>query len=117
MMEGRPRGMMFASYREYKRAKRNFRRALDVQHMCDVYRDIDEAAEMDISLFWKLTKRRKCRASQIYPEIQDENGTTHTNPEGVTETFAQCCEKIYTPLQDDNFHHDFKSETELEIRR
>lgn len=116
-MEGRPREMMFASNREYKRAKRNFRRALDEQHMCDVYRDIDKAAEMDIGLFWKLTKRRKRRASRIYPEIQDEKGTTHTNPEGVTETFAQYYKKIYNPLQDDNFHHDFKSEIELEIRR
>lgn len=89
MVEGRPRGMMFASYREYKRAKRHFRRALDEAHeryMCDVYKDIDEAAEMDIRLFWKLTKRR---AARIYPEIQDKKGTTHTNPEGVTETFAQ----------------------------
>lgn len=87
--------------------------------MCDVCGDIDEAAEMDIHvrLFWKLTKHRKRRASRIYPEIRDEKGTTHTNPEGVTETFAQYYEKIYTPLQDDNFNQDFKSESELEIRR
>lgn len=86
--------------------------------MCDVYKDIDEAAEMDIRLFWKLTKRR---AARIYPEIQDKKGTTHTNPEGVTETFAQYSwilwENIYPSTRYDNFNQDFKSEIELEIRR
>lgn len=32
MSEGRPRGMEFESYREYKRAKRQFRNALDKEH-------------------------------------------------------------------------------------
>lgn len=83
--------MEFTSYLEYKKAKRNFRRALEEAHeryMCDVYKEIDEAAEVDIRLFWRLTKRRKPRTSRIYPEIQDEGGTTHTDPEGVAETFA-----------------------------
>lgn len=47
--------MEFTSYLEYKKAKRNFRRALEEAHeryMCDVYKEIDEAAEIDIRLFW-----------------------------------------------------------------
>lgn len=90
MMEGRPHGIMFESYRKYKTAKRNSRRALDEayeQYTCDVHRDIDEAAKIDIRLFWKLRKRRKPEASRIFPEIRDEKKTT--NPDGVTETFAQ----------------------------
>lgn len=53
--EGRPRGMVFDSYRNYKRAKRRFRDALTKQyeyHMHKVYQDLDEAAECDIRLFW-----------------------------------------------------------------
>ena len=60
--EGRPRGMLFESYREYKRAKRNFRNALDQTHeqlMQDSLRDIDEAAECDLRLFWKMIHRQK----------------------------------------------------------
>jgi hypothetical protein len=46
MSEGRPRGMNFTSYREYKRAKKLFRTALDQEHdnhMRNVYNDIDHA--------------------------------------------------------------------------
>lgn len=120
MVDGRPRGLIFASYREYKRVKRNFHRALGEAHeryMCDVYKDIGEAVEMDIRIFWKLTKRRKRRASRIYSEIQNKKGTTLANPEGEAETFAQYYEKIYILLQDNNFNQDFKYEVEFEIRR
>lgn len=62
--EGRPRGMVFDSYRNYKRAKRRFRDALTKQyedHMRKVYQDLDEAAECDIRLFWKLVKNTKLK--------------------------------------------------------
>lgn len=76
--EGRPRGMEFKPYREYKRAKRQFRNALNEEHqdyMRKVYSDIDKAAEIDVRLLWKLTKHRKPRRSRIYPEIRDEGVT------------------------------------------
>jgi hypothetical protein len=60
LSEGRPRGMNNSSYREYQRAKRLFRNAQDKGHaayMSKVYADIDNAAEADLRLFWKLTKR------------------------------------------------------------
>lgn len=117
--EGRPRGMEFTSYLEYKKAKRNFRRALEEAHeryMCDVYKEIDEAAEVDIRLLWRLTKRRKPRTSRIYPEIQDEGGTTYTDLKGVAETFANYYQNIYTPLEDVQFDPGFKSNIDLELK-
>lgn len=84
--QGISRGMEFTSYLEYKKAKRNFRRALEEAHeryMCDVYKEIDEAAEVDIRLFWRLTKRRK---------------------------------HIYTLLEDVQFDPDFRSQRDLEIK-
>lgn len=59
MSEGRPRGMNYSSYREYKRAKRLFRNALDREHaayMSKVYADIDKAAEVDLRLFLETNK-------------------------------------------------------------
>lgn len=61
--EGKPRGMGFQSYRDYKRAKRNFRNAQNLEYeiyLKSVHRDLDEAAisEMDIRLFWRLVKQR-----------------------------------------------------------
>lgn len=73
LAEGRPRDMLFESYRNYKRAKRHFRVALNNEfnnYMKSVYHDLDNAAECDIRLFWKLVKRRKNRTSRTYPEIQ-----------------------------------------------
>lgn len=76
LAEGRPRGMIFESYRNYKRAKRHFRVALDNEfnnYMRSVYHDLDNAAECDIRLFWKLVKRQKKRTSRTDPEIRDDN--------------------------------------------
>ena len=115
MAEGRPRGMRHPSYREYKRAKRCFRNALDAEHekyMRETYRDIDEAAECDIRLFWRLTKRKKPRSTRIYPEIVDNSGNSHRDPVGVADSFASFFEEVYSPLSDIDFDSDFKTEIE-----
>ena len=70
--DGRPRGMHFESYREYKRAKpklRNVQHTACEKYIQKTYDDINEAAECDIRLFWKLIKKQKPRASKVYHEI------------------------------------------------
>ena len=107
--------MRHPSYREYKRAKICFRNALDAEHekyMRETYRDIDEAAECDIRLFWRLTKRKKPRSTRIYPEIVDNSGNSHRDPVGVADSFASFFEEVYTPLSDIDFDSDFKTEIE-----
>lgn len=103
--------MGFQSYRNYKRAKRNFRNAQNVEYeiyLKSVHRDLDEAAKMDIRLFWRLVKQRRPRPSRIYPEICDTSGTTHNDPNGVANAFAEFYEEIYRPLEDDHFDNRFK---------
>lgn len=103
--ESKPRGMGFQSYRNYKRAKRNFRNAQNVEYeiyLKSVHRDLDEAAKMDIRLFWRLVKQRRPRPSRIYPEICDTSGNTHNDPNGVANAFAEFYEEIYRPLEDDH---------------
>ncbi|CAG2214290.1 unnamed protein product [Mytilus edulis] len=56
VLEGRPRGMHFDSYRMYKRAKSEFRRVQQVaneQYIQSCYDDLNETAECDVRLFWK----------------------------------------------------------------
>ena len=84
--------------------------------MRKVYSDIDKAAEANIRLFWKLTKRRKPRTSRVYPEICDENGVTHTDPNGVAEAFASFFEKLYAPLDKKNFDTEFKKNIEVKFQ-
>ena len=115
--EGRPRGMSFDSYREYKRAKREFRNALDneyEQYMYSVYQDIDTAAECDIRLFWRLIKRQKPRSSRLYPEIRDDAGNIYNDPEGVANAFASFYEELYAPLSGERFDFEFSSTIDTE---
>lgn len=120
MSEGRLRGMEFESCREFKRAKRQFRNALDEEHelyMRKVYNDIDKAAEVDVRLFWKLTERRKPRSSHIYPEIRNDEGVIHTDPRGVAETFAQFYKNLYTPLEDHIVDQPFRDQVEENFQK
>lgn len=54
LIEGRPRGMVHDSYKNYKKAKRKFRNELNAEHdryMTSVFHDIDQASECDVRLF------------------------------------------------------------------
>ena len=77
--------------------------------MRDVYRDIDEAAECDVRLFWRLVKGRKPRTSRTYPEMIDKNGKSCIDPESVAEAFALHFENIYTPSKHDMFDENFET--------
>lgn len=51
--EGRPRGMCHESYKNYKRAKRDFRNGLQFAHdefMTKAFKNINEASECDVRL-------------------------------------------------------------------
>ena len=118
MADGRPRGMHHPSYREYKRAKRHSPGCARFQHdkyMRETYRDIDQAAECDIRLFWRLTKRKKPRSSRVYPEIRDEGGNLNRGPSKYMRSIRGIfLRKIYTPLSDDNFDSGFNDHIETE---
>lgn len=98
VLQRRPRGMQFQYFREYKHAKHAFRKALNTEHdkyLQSVYREIDEPAELDLRLFWRLVKQRRPRSSRIYPEICNKHGTNQTDPEGVAGAFADFYKDTY----------------------
>ncbi|VDI17291.1 Hypothetical predicted protein [Mytilus galloprovincialis] len=114
VLEGRPRGMHFDSYRMYKRAKSEFRRVQQVaneQYIQSCYDDLNETAECDVRLFWKQIKRFKGRSSKVYPEIVYENKVCNT-PESVANCFAEYFHDIYQPKDENNFDNDFKCSIE-----
>lgn len=109
IQEGKPRGMQHPSYAKYKRAKRHFRQCQESaseEYMKKTYEDIDNAAGIDIRLFWKLICRQKPRQSKIYPEIQFADRTGNT-PESVASVFAEYFSTIYQTEQNDTFDTDF----------
>ena len=90
-------------YREYKHAKSNFRQKQDEaikEYEDQVYKDIDEAAEVDIRLFWKLISKQKKRKKHGCFEITF-NGETFRNPDGIANSFAKYFENLYDFNADD----------------
>lgn len=89
--------MEYNSNREYNRAKRAFWNAHEKDYdnfLQSVYREIDETAELDLRLFWKLVKRRWPRSSRLYPEICDADGETRSDPIDIANaiaTFIKAC--------------------------
>lgn len=96
--------MSHESYRDYKRAKRQFRNELIAEHdryMTEVFRDIDQASECDLRLFWKLIKRQRPRNLSSYPEMEF-NGILYDNPDEITKCFACHFQNIYNPVNCNN---------------
>ncbi|CAG2248802.1 unnamed protein product [Mytilus edulis] len=105
LADGRPRGMSHESYKHYKKAKyefRNVQNAAYEQYIQKCYDDINEAAECDIRLFWKLVKRCKPSTSRIYPEII-HNGDTCNDPESIANAFMDYFSNICTTDNTDTF--------------
>ena len=82
-----------------------------------VYREIDEAAELDLRLFWKLLKRRRPRSSRIHPEICDATEKTHYEPNDIANAFADFYQNIYHESNNDSFYENFKVLTDMEYTR
>ena len=60
--DGRPRGMQFLSYKEYKSAKTLFRahhRRCAENYFIELNIEIDQAAELDSGVFWKKINNRR----------------------------------------------------------
>ncbi|CAG2249401.1 unnamed protein product [Mytilus edulis] len=105
MQEGRPRGMQHESYFNYKRVKRDFRniqKLANEQYIEETYDDINNAAECDIRLFWKLIKRQKPKHSKVCQQIK-HNNIVHTSPESICNAFAIYFEDLYTPADSPTF--------------
>ncbi|CAC5401107.1 unnamed protein product [Mytilus coruscus] len=105
MQDGRPRGMQHESYFNYKRAKRDFRniqKLANERYIEETYDDINNAAECDIRLFWKLIKRHKPKHSKVCQQIK-HNNIVHTSPDSICNAFANYFEDLYTPADTSTF--------------
>jgi hypothetical protein len=66
VQDGRPRGMQYKSYSEYKRVKcyfRNIQQHANEQYIQEAYDDINNAAGCDLRIFCKMIKRQRLKNS------------------------------------------------------
>ncbi|CAC5398246.1 unnamed protein product [Mytilus coruscus] len=109
--QGRPQGVNFNSYVEYKSAKNEFRnrqRFAYNAYMDNTYREIDEAAECDVRIFWRLISRQKNRKTNQISEILHHNRQCKS-PEDISNAFADFYADFYTPTENAKFDSDFKA--------
>ena len=119
--EGRPRGFQHESYRAYKVAKSIFRakqRLASNMYLNKVYDDLNESAETDFRLFWKLLKRFKrqnnetCQMLKVNSTIFEGNRVVEGFAEHFEQVFRQsgqsdgthCSDLLYATLN--NFTSD-----------
>ncbi|KAK3098283.1 hypothetical protein FSP39_017953 [Pinctada imbricata] len=118
---GRPRGMAYLEYAEYKRAKRQFRNCQQMameKYIEGVNIDIDNAAGCDVRLFWKLMKRLQPRDKRVYPEIIYKDVVANT-PESVSGTFSRYYQDVNSLTDDelfDNEHYKIILDQYLDIK-
>ena len=116
--DGRPRGQQFQSYIMYKSAKRMFRaqhRLCAEQYLNEVNAEIDQAAEMNSSFFWrKVNSRRKQSHSNAGSEIRFGDNVCR-DPEQIASEWGGYFRKLYEESESPDFDSDFKSSIDSQV--
>ena len=120
IINGKPRGLIHISYRDYKQVKAVFRkqhRKVVSQYLKTLDDQINIAAEIDVKRFWKLIKSRR---SKTGPSATSEiifNGTTYRDPQEINEQWQIYFSQLYTPDENEIFDNNVKVEIENELRQ
>ncbi|MCG7879141.1 MAG: reverse transcriptase domain-containing protein [Candidatus Thiodiazotropha endolucinida] len=109
--EGRHQGNHYLSYLEHKASKRNFRahhRLCAENYLSEINDEIDQAAEVDSSFFWKkVNSRRQQSNSHAGSELKFANRVCRDPAEIVSE-WGCYFRKLYSPNVSTNFDPLFK---------
>ena len=84
ILAGRPRGDVFIVYREYKEAKRVFRRMhrlASTKYIQQINADIDNAAGIESPLFWRLFNSKQKQTQNMSNEIKFEHSVFRNSSE------------------------------------
>ena len=116
---GRPRDSSNTFYKEYKDAKRVFRRLhrQTVDSYCvQMHEDIDKLADVDSGLFWReINKRRKKSSSDPGSEI-NFNGNNVREPQLIATEWGNYFQELYTPDENNNRDLPFENEMRNELQ-
>lgn len=116
--DGKPRGNEFNSYREYKNAKRMFRKAhrRKVQtYISNQFEEIDKYATVDSTLFWKSINRRKKKSKTAVGNEMIFNNNTFRDPKQINDNWAEYFKTLYSPSVDEQFDTTHKAKINNEL--
>ena len=116
---GRPRDRNNALYMNHKHAKELFRiaqRSASEEYMSRSIAEIQEAAECDIRLFWKLIKKNRNRHSNAVSDIQLlENNKVLSSTDLVLNAFENFYKDICSVKHNPEFDKTFRQQVENEF--
>ena len=111
--DGKPMDSCCLTYKEYKNSKREFRRChrkYANKYLQNQIDQIDKAAEVDSSLFWRMINARQ-KKSNSAPGLKLIFNDRHCNTSTeINNEWAKYFAKLYTPTQAAHFDDAF-SET------
>lgn len=108
---GRPRGHHHLSYHQYKISKCNFRRIQrnkQLEHENKMYDELNQAAELDYRLFWKLLSRNKVKSNGVCAQLITDNSTF--TGEHVVDGFAKHFTNVFKMEQSNTLQDMIKRE-------
>lgn len=108
--EGRPRGMQYVSYKEYKQAKRDFTNALKQaqrQYEQEEFIRLQETAELDIGLFYRSLKQRNKKSWT--PHELRVNDKIVRDPDIIRHAWYEYYKNLAQIKQDISFDAEFTS--------
>ncbi len=112
---GKPRCENNPLYRQYKEAKRIFRRRLRqviAQDERQLYEDLEERnPDTDARALWAHVRRKRGGVSTVGKEVIFGDKVLR-EPEDIANAWADHFEKIFTPLQHPDFNMSFEEEIE-----
>ncbi|XP_045157960.2 uncharacterized protein LOC123524101 [Mercenaria mercenaria] len=116
---GRPKEKGNEHYTEYKSAKREFRRYhryCTAQYMTELDREIDQTAELDSRMFWKLVNNRRKQSYRKLGAGMKFNDTVFWDQQEITEQWGHYFKKLYTPTADSTYDSSWKTTVEEKVR-
>lgn len=115
--EGRPRDKNNDTYHIYKQSKRIFRaaqRKASDDYLAQAYRDLDEAAGLDIRLFWSMVRQQRKNPRYACQEIIIDD-TVYSDEEGIANAFSLYYENLYKDKNSDEYDREFRTNSERQF--
>lgn len=115
IVAGRPRdGPFFQRYKQFKRQFRcELRRAFRDYERSE-YERIDNLAEMDHNVFWKVINARKRKRKNNFSEIRF-NDKLLREPDQLLSGWQDYFEDLYSFTKDNEFDSEFKSKVDSAV--
>ncbi len=117
---GKPRGHSCSVFKNFKKAKREFRaefRQAEKDYESKWEQDIKEAESIDQGYFWYLVKKaRKILDTKVEPILNDE-GEIMTYIQDILQCWKSYCSKLATPDSSDTYDVEFMQHVEEVILR